>query len=99
MLKNYEIDPKDFSENIQKIICLENQGYEENIDYHTNSCNHLTVQSVIENPADILILKNFRIMSQNMDFTFKDHLALANALSGNLIKNSRAVRLETLQIL
>jgi hypothetical protein len=99
VLKNYGIGKKEFSKSTLELICLNNLGFEESIEYHTFALNNLMDSHIVENPSDILLLRNFRVMHETSTFFYSDMKDLAEALSSNLCKNSRELRLETLQVL
>jgi hypothetical protein len=61
VLQNYNINREEFSKTILSVISLQNFGYREDIEYHTNACNELTVEHLVKNPSDILLLRNFRM--------------------------------------
>ena len=77
----------------------ENQSFEENILYQASIWRLATNEDVIRNPSNVLLLRTFYKQNRQKTYSMKENVDLFEALSTNLMKNSRQIRLVTLQIL
>ena len=78
---------------------MELYAYEEDIEYLQSTMGRVTAEQVVANPGRMVILRQCREQAEGKSFTYAEDHDLAGALTSNLIKNSSAVRLETLHIL
>ena len=71
----------------------------EDILYSASILNHITVKDLIENRSSILVLNKFIEQFSGQKFSYAKDQDLAEALSKNLMKNARQIRLKSLTIL
>jgi len=57
------------------------------------------IELLLENPSDIVTLKAFNSLVSEKKLTPSEHIGLFRKLSGNLMKNQREVRLQSLKAL
>ena len=80
-----------------KLFDLENKGYKQDIEYNTSILSEVQISNVLENPGSILVLKKFE--EKFKEFDFEKNLKLAEVISENLMKNSKEIRMKTIEIL
>ena len=99
VLRNYDITGQALEKEILQVMDFENQGFNEDVEYHTGLQLMVTIEQVIDNPSNIHVLRRFAQQTVGTTFTFGQHGDLVQALRPNLMKNSTQLRQQTLTIL
>lgn len=61
VLRNYRIDCDRFSENVLRLIWIQNQGHKEDVGYHTALLDQPEIfrEQLVQNPTNLFLLKLF----------------------------------------